>query len=124
MQKNVPPTVTLATLDHGEVTLPEPSWCAGHDNHLPVHRVDLSHFGEQLLLDFRGEQQWAVMLVQAPFASSPAHRTPAVHVEQVGYADSLDPAGLDALAHAFIGHAVRLRQQARALSTILAGGAL
>lgn len=124
MQKNVPPTVTLATVDHGDVTLPEPSWCAGHDQHVPVHRVDLSHYGEQSLFEFRGEQQWAVMLVQAPFASAPAFRTPTVYVEQAGYADSLDPTDLDALAATLIEHAVRLRQEARTLAVILAGGAL
>src|ERR1051325_5259239 len=32
-------TVTLPTEDHGDVTLEEPSWCAGHADHGPQHGV-------------------------------------------------------------------------------------
>lgn len=38
-------TVTLQTLDHGEITIPEPRWCTGHDGEQIVQRVDVTHVG-------------------------------------------------------------------------------
>ncbi|MGX1512215.1 DUF6907 domain-containing protein [Streptomyces collinus] len=38
-------SVTLKTLDHGEVTVPEPAWCVGHDNEIVGHLADLTHNG-------------------------------------------------------------------------------
>lgn len=38
-------TVTLQTLDQGEVTVPEPAWCVGHDNEIVGHLADLTHNG-------------------------------------------------------------------------------
>jgi hypothetical protein len=44
-----PCTVTVSTLDHGDVTVPEPFWCTG------VHpaggyRADIAHDGEEVAL--------------------------------------------------------------------------
>ncbi|MGJ5834190.1 DUF6907 domain-containing protein [Streptomyces ossamyceticus] len=114
-------TVTLATLDRGDVTIPEPAWCAGHDPHVPVHFVDLTHYGPEHAFTFEGEDLYAVMLVQAPHSES-ASRTTGVYVEQSGYAHTLDPAGLEALAARFVEQAEQLRQHARELAAILAGG--
>ncbi|MER7963586.1 DUF6907 domain-containing protein [Streptomyces ardesiacus] len=38
-------TVTLQTIDQGEVTVPEPAWCVGHDHEQVVHLADLTHTG-------------------------------------------------------------------------------
>ncbi|WP_338675161.1 hypothetical protein V1460_20870 [Streptomyces sp. SCSIO 30461] len=39
-------TVTLAASDHGNVTLSEPTWCAGHSRHDPeTQRADPIHAG-------------------------------------------------------------------------------
>ncbi|MFF3377170.1 DUF6907 domain-containing protein [Streptomyces sp. NPDC002680] len=38
-------TVTLQTLDCGEVTVDEPAWCLGHDGEQVVQRVDITHVG-------------------------------------------------------------------------------
>jgi hypothetical protein len=35
--------VTLQTLDHGEVTVPEPAWCIGHDDEYVSYLADLTH---------------------------------------------------------------------------------
>jgi hypothetical protein len=38
-------TVTLRTLDRGEVTVTEPAWCIGHDNDHVGHYADITHTG-------------------------------------------------------------------------------
>lgn len=38
-------TVTLQTLDHGEVTVPEPAWCTGHDGDTVGRLADITHDG-------------------------------------------------------------------------------
>ncbi|MFD3498803.1 DUF6907 domain-containing protein [Streptomyces sp. NPDC058678] len=38
-------TVTLQTLDHGEVTVGEPAWCTGHDDDTVGRFADLTHNG-------------------------------------------------------------------------------
>ncbi|MDX2639933.1 DUF6907 domain-containing protein [Streptomyces stelliscabiei] len=114
-------TVTLETLDRGNVTIPEPVWCAGHDAHVPVHYVDLTHYGPEDVLTFDGDDLYAVMLAQSPH-SPRASRTTGVYVEQSGFAHTLDPAELEDLADHFIRHAEQLRRRARELAAILAGG--
>ncbi|MFC4611146.1 DUF6907 domain-containing protein [Streptomyces maoxianensis] len=61
-------TVTVQTSDHGPVTLPEPSWCAG------VHpgggrRSDLSHYGRptKVTLD-NGRLLIEAQLAQWPYS--------------------------------------------------------
>ncbi|GGV86804.1 hypothetical protein GCM10010294_67900 [Streptomyces griseoloalbus] len=38
-------TVILDTVDHGEVTVPEPAWCVGHDDDLVGYLADVTHNG-------------------------------------------------------------------------------
>ncbi|MGW0632431.1 DUF6907 domain-containing protein [Streptomyces sp. NPDC002758] len=38
-------TVTLQTIDHGEITIPEPDWCLGHDGEPVGYRSDVVHKG-------------------------------------------------------------------------------
>lgn len=119
-----PRTVTLATADHGPVTVEEPSWCVGHADHRPdSYRVDLDHKGPEHLLTHNGELLWTVFLGEAPFATHPKHRGIGIYVEQGSYARTLDPTGLYDLAAAFEAHADRLRELADQLTAILAGGA-
>jgi hypothetical protein len=40
-----PRTVTLPTEDHGDVTLPEPAWCQGHESTPGDLRADILHQG-------------------------------------------------------------------------------
>lgn len=118
-----PRTVTLPTEDAGDVTLPEPSWCAGHADHRPdTYRVDLDHKGPEHRLTHHGELLWTVFLGQAPFASRPEQRTTGVFVEQASYARTLNPTQLYDLAATLDGHADRLRELADQLAEILGGG--
>lgn len=118
-----PRTVTLPTLDAGDVTLAEPSWCVGHADHRPdSYRVDLDHKGPEHLLRFQGEVLWTALLGQAPCATVPEHRGLGLFVEQGAYAHTLDPVGLYDLAATFEAHADRLRELADRLGALLSGG--
>ncbi|WP_455361983.1 DUF6907 domain-containing protein [Streptomyces sp. SYSU K21746] len=117
-----PRTVTVHTLDHGNVTLSEPSWCLGHEAQHPEYQVDLIHTGPAYTLDFRGVQLVAAMFVQSPHADAPEAQQTGVYVEFTSYGKRLDPAGLDQLAAALVEEAAELRALARQLSVMLAGG--
>jgi hypothetical protein len=114
-------TVTLPTHDHGDVTLPEPSWCAGHPNPRTQYRADLTHYGPEHRLTFNGEPLFVLMLAQAPLAER-SSRDLTAYVEQSGYTGDLDPAGLYGLAAALDGAADQLRAFADQLAALLAGG--
>ncbi|MFF7842832.1 DUF6907 domain-containing protein [Streptomyces ossamyceticus] len=115
-------TVTLATIDHGDVTIPEPTWCAGHDAHVPVHRSDLTHYGPVTGLAFRGAVLHRFRIGQAPFAELDT-RAVGGELLQESFAASVTPADLDAFAAALVEHAAVLRHQARKLAALLVGGA-
>jgi hypothetical protein len=119
-----PRTVTLPTIDAGDVTIPEPSWCAGHADHRPdTYRVDLDHKGPEHRLTHNGERLWTAFLGQAPHASRPKARELGVYVEQGSYARTLDPASLYDLAATLDAHADRLRELADRLAALLDEGA-
>lgn len=67
-----PRTITVDTLDHGPVTLPEPFWCGGM--HPPGgYRADIAHEGEELALvvetPCHGEvRMLSASLYQGPFS--------------------------------------------------------
>lgn len=115
-----PRTVTVPTIDHGPVTLTEPSWCAGHDP-APQYRIDLFHRGPAHTLTFRGKQIARASLVQAPFAA-PANRLTEASATLVLEGATLDPVGLYDLAAALDRHADQLRDLADQMHAILAGG--
>ncbi|MFJ8951847.1 DUF6907 domain-containing protein [Streptomyces sp. NPDC102381] len=117
-------TVTLPTLDHGEITLPEPSWCAGHAHHDPNTRyADVTHAGPESELQFRHAVLLAASICAQPNATNPSlglgGAMPGISVFPLG--ESLDPAGADALAAALVEYAVELRKLARQLSAALGG---
>ncbi|WP_371670010.1 hypothetical protein OG985_21645 [Streptomyces sp. NBC_00289] len=118
---NAPRTVTLPTHDHGDVTLPEPTWCAGHPNPRPQYRTDLTHYGPEHRLTFNGEPLFALMLAQSPL-SERAGREVSAYVEESGYTGSLDPTGLYGLAAALDAAADQMRAFADQLSPLLGGG--
>ncbi|MCX4699546.1 hypothetical protein [Streptomyces sp. NBC_01373] len=117
-----PRTVTLPTDDHGDVTLPEPAWCAGHPDPHPEYRTDLTHYGPEHRLTFNGQQLYTLMLSQSPLAERTS-REVCAYVEQSGYAGSLDPVGLYDLAAALDGAADQMRAFADQLAAVLARGA-
>ncbi|MGW2169015.1 DUF6907 domain-containing protein [Streptomyces sp. NPDC001705] len=69
-----PRTITVPTVDHGDVTVPEPFWCTGH--HPPGgYRADLAHEGEELALVVETPchgplRALSAALYQAPFSST------------------------------------------------------
>ncbi|MFJ2259946.1 DUF6907 domain-containing protein [Streptomyces sp. NPDC087844] len=118
-------SITLPTIDAGEVTLPEPSWCVGHADHDPESlRVDLIHSGPVVDCVHLGVTLFAAEVVQSPYASpGPSHlggRTPGVSVHPLG--KTLPPAGLYNLAAALDTYAEQLRDMADQLAAILGGG--
>ncbi len=119
-----PRTVTLATADHGDVTIPCPSWCAGHQLHDPESlRVDLVHAGPAVDLVHLGSTLLSAELVQSPFAESNTPllggRTPGVSVWPLG--KTLDPTQLYALAADLDTYADQLRALADQLGAVLGG---
>ncbi|MDX2679275.1 DUF6907 domain-containing protein [Streptomyces sp. NY05-11A] len=120
-----PRTITLPTEDFGDVTLPEPSWCAGHGDHDPLtERVDLTHAGPDVDCTHRGHTLFSAGLVQSPYSTSttPELGGPILGVSVHPLARTLDPVQLYGLAAALDGYADQLRDLADQLDTILGGG--
>ncbi|MFD5507002.1 DUF6907 domain-containing protein [Streptomyces sp. NPDC127051] len=111
-------TVTVHTLDHGPVTLPEPSWCAGHDGQ-PEVRADLHHTAP---LDVpAGLVGLAAELVEFPYGEHPVPVS--VYIELTGVGTTLDPRGLREYAAALNDRAAVLRRLADRLTVLRSGGA-
>lgn len=118
-----PRIITLPTLDSGNVTLPEPTWCVGHDDHRPdTHRTDLSHDGAKVPLLLDGRPVGDLLISQAPCAD-PGPREPQGFV-WIRYGEDYgrSPAQLYDLAAALDTHADQIRALADELAAILAGG--
>lgn len=124
-----PRTVTMPTLHHGLITIPEPDWCIGHDLPHIEHRIDISHVGPTVSFDVptsRGEVvTMLAALEQRPFTARHPGTGVFMNVELCGddwYPSS--PAQLDQLADALVGHAAQLRALARQLAVLCAGEGL
>lgn len=122
-----PRTVTVRTVDHGDVTLTCPAWCTGHAGPAPS-RVDISHTGPWTALEIptpRGPMvHLDVALETRPFTDRPADRGPHLWVSTQGGAEGLPmlPGDVDLLAAALVENAAVLRHLARQLAAMLAGG--
>ncbi|MFI6856525.1 DUF6907 domain-containing protein [Streptomyces sp. NPDC050416] len=81
-------TVTLQTEDRGEVTVPEPEWCVGHEGDSVGHFTDIGHAGEPVALEFDGRQLMVARLSWGPFSELRPEPYPVVDVDEL-------PAGLD-----------------------------
>ncbi|MEU3413760.1 hypothetical protein ABZ760_21235 [Streptomyces sp. NPDC006658] len=116
-------TVTLPTIDHGAITLPEPTWCAGHTHHDPNSlRADLIHAGPTIQCGFLGRPLLAAEIVQSPYATTNTPRlggrTPGVSVDLLGL--TLDSTELYGLAATLDTYADQLRDLADQLAAALA----
>jgi hypothetical protein len=102
-------TVTLLTLDHGEITIPEPAWCTGHDGEQIVQRVDVTHVGRtvaaQLETDAGTIEFLPARISWGPFAELRPEPFPLADVEDF---PAMDPAQLRELAAEVGLHAGRL----------------
>ncbi|MCB5166031.1 hypothetical protein LG634_14445 [Streptomyces bambusae] len=115
-----PRTVTVHTIDHGPVTLPEPAWCTGHAEAPAEYRSDVHHAGPEIVRGYNGRAVLSAELVEFPFGQQPIK--PSVHVELYVPAATLDPPELEALAAVLTEAAVELRQLALRLAVLRAGG--
>ena len=116
-------TVTIETVDHGTVTIPEPTWCiAAHD--IKGYREDIEHVSAQtpLLIPTRSHGlviAMPVFFVWRPFSSNDNQINAAIVTDVESH--EFDPAGLDQVAAALVEHARTIRVYARQLSTLRAG---
>ncbi|MGC5007460.1 DUF6907 domain-containing protein [Streptomyces sp. DT203] len=116
-----PRTVTVQTIDQGDVTIAEPSWCAGHDGDAPQLLSDTGHLGTEHRAVFGGDELAFAALSQDPFAVH-SDRSVGVLVEMGHLARALSPAELDAVAAVLAEYAGTLRHLARHLGALRAGG--
>ncbi|MGW8682143.1 DUF6907 domain-containing protein [Streptomyces sp. NPDC055817] len=114
-------TVTLETLDHGTITVPEPEWCRGHDDYRPVHRGDITHNGAEVALRVETAlgpaEALGVWISQAPYSELQPEPVPVAAVD-IDDGLSLDPDGLRALAREVLRHVGRLYRVADELERL------
>jgi hypothetical protein len=120
---NEPRTVTLPTTDHGDITIPEPSWCAGHHDHRPEARVDISHASPVTGLELP-TSRGPIVLIEAciesrPFTAGP-YRGPHLWLGIEGDGFPSTPEQVRATAAGLEANATALRTLADQLAAILA----
>jgi hypothetical protein len=112
-------TVTLQTLDHGEITIDEPVWCLGHDGEPVVQRVDVTHVGATVAAELETDGGTVEFLPAriswGPFAELRPEPYPLADVDDF---PGLDPAQLRGLAAETAMHAGRLYTKANELDRI------
>ncbi|MEU0069520.1 hypothetical protein ABZ027_08245 [Streptomyces sp. NPDC006332] len=115
-----PRTVTLHTSDHGDVTLPEPSWCVGHPDQRAEYKVDVSHDGPEHVIAPGGRETFTAFLTQAPF--SDVDRSIGLHVEVADLTGTCTPDEVEQLADDLVESVEQLRVLGRQLADLLDGG--
>ncbi|MGV9337870.1 DUF6907 domain-containing protein [Streptomyces sp. NPDC003688] len=120
-----PRTVTLVTVDHGDVTLPEPDWCAGHESYVPGHRCDILHVSRDTVLAAGGWRLGHAEIAQAPCAERSSRAVSAsVCLDFEPGPDGYTEADLYSLAAAMDAAADQLRALAVRYAVPLANGRL
>lgn len=119
---SAPRTVTVPTIDHGDVTIPEPDWCAGHNSQHPGYRDDITHSAPDVVMGFRGHDMLIAAYVSYPYVPSLSGLHLGVSVAFGGFGQTLAPADIDELAAALVEHAGQLRAMARQLGVMLERG--
>ncbi|MER8004966.1 hypothetical protein [Streptomyces sp. NPDC094149] len=66
-----PLTVTLDTIDHGTVTLPEPAWCTGHGWQPNPNLTDVTHYSVPVKASAMTEARGLVELLVARISHAP-----------------------------------------------------
>ncbi|MFE9432175.1 DUF6907 domain-containing protein [Streptomyces sp. NPDC006640] len=73
-------TVTLQTTDRGEVTVPEPAWCTGHDDEYVGYLADVTHNGRLITATAATAAHGPVEVAQGYISHAPhAVRNPEPH---------------------------------------------
>ncbi|MEV5353266.1 hypothetical protein [Streptomyces sp. NPDC052693] len=105
--------VTLQTVDRGEVTVPEPAWCVGHEGDPVSHFTDITHTGRTVALRFDGNRLMAARLSWAPFAQQQPEPHPLVRVDDLPLGlDPQETRELAARAGLYAGELYRLANEA------------
>lgn len=120
-------TVTLSTLDRGEVTVGEPDWCAGHDGEPVGTWAEISHDGPQITSVVESEDLGPVPLLRANLTHAPhlelqPEPHPVAYVEGLEAA-SFDADGLRALVAGGRAYLDRIEAMASELDALTEGGA-
>ena len=100
---STPRTVTVRTLDHGEVTAGEPFWCLGRHAD-GEYRADFNHQGEEYPLVVDTVQVATASLYQRPFAERTT--TAPVAVLEFDASHEFDSVALAGLADSLVVYAV------------------
>ncbi|MEU0218948.1 hypothetical protein ABZ281_29330 [Streptomyces sp. NPDC006265] len=116
---SAPRSITLPTVDHGDVTITCPAWCVAHETDARIARADIVHLGPDVALAFRGRHLIEAGLAQSPFGNDTA---PGISVSLLGR--TLDARGVYELAAALDTYADRLRDLADQLLVVLEEGDL
>lgn len=112
-------TVTLDTLDHGRITIDEPSWCTGHDGEQIVQRSDIGHAGAATAGEYAGVEFLPARISWGPFAELQPEPYPVADVEEF---PAMTPNELRELAAETARHADRLYRLADDLALLRLGG--
>ncbi|MFE4701442.1 DUF6907 domain-containing protein [Streptomyces sp. NPDC056738] len=119
-------TVTVQTLDSGEVTVPEPAWCLGHDDENVSYLADLTHNGARttaplVTAKYGLAQIMHAYISHAPHAQQQPEPKPLLSFLLDGHGD-LDPADGHNLARALRVAAVRIERMATDLDHLRGEG--
>lgn len=118
--------VHIDTLDHDLVSVRCPDWCTGQYHQAGGYRVDITHTGPDVELTVDTDRGPALLLGMAlqsrPFTEQPPGTGVFVSVELTDGHYPHDVAALDRLAAQLVEHAAAIRDYARRLAAILAGG--
>ncbi|MFJ7229799.1 DUF6907 domain-containing protein [Streptomyces tendae] len=110
-------TVTVRTIDHGDVTVTCPDWCTTQHQD-GGYRADVFHQGEPVVLRFHGRHVGDASIVHAPFAER-SSREPEASVTLL--LATLTAVDLYDFAAALDRHADRLRTLADRLTELRGG---
>jgi hypothetical protein len=118
-------TVTVQTLDHGEVTVPEPAWCLGHDDEYVGYLADVTHNGARTVAPLVTAKYGLAQIMHAyishaPHAQQQPEPKPLLSFLLDGHGD-LDAADGHNLARALRIAAVRIERMATALGHLRGG---
>ncbi|RPE44139.1 hypothetical protein EDD90_7369 [Streptomyces sp. Ag109_O5-1] len=115
-------TVTLDTVDHGEVTVDEPAWCIGHDDDTVGYLADVTHNGAPVTAPivtgrYGPSKIMTARISHAPHAVELPEPFPLLSVELDAHGD-LDPADGHNLARALRLAAVRVERLVAELEAV------
>ncbi|MEU0786298.1 hypothetical protein ABZ341_32555 [Streptomyces sp. NPDC006173] len=119
-------TVTLQTLDRGEVTVPEPAWCLGHDGTDVGTMAEISHAGPESFAVVESVDLGEIPLLKANLTQGP-HLDQQPELFPLLAVEGIEPASFNSeqlrlVAARLVVFAGHLRDEARRLAVWEQGG--